>query len=916
MVTSGTRISARLQPVAATLATAQGPAQGSAQVSSTDPTQRRTRTPRKASSATTTTTTTTTTTATTGVVKPRENTRTTNTPATKATRQSLSPEKTVVLPIKRKKQARDNPSTQKNKTTRSARSSSLLTSAEEADLDLTPKSPEELEVTSGEEECGTIQPRFLGYRATNPLHLHEIRINVARFLSRSDIRNCLLVSEAWWESFAPFLWIDLRPVYRNVLGGSNDYPSHRSMRKNGHLIRTFEYNGHGSVLLSMIPADRIYGTYTDDIIDWRKTEEEEAEEASWMYVDEDLETETPINPNETLSEFEKRIEAKRIERQAELIRLKDVRAANRRQNEVSRFLNDNTDYRSRLCDQIEKLIFSEKRFSRERGCYYRNWIKLIQINQAHLRSLEFTFGIKAFDAYRDIFNQIVLLERLSELTLVDNDLDAQKVSPFLETVCPRLSKLELRNVRIEHGAFPGQTGQPTTDCQIPLMEKMKSVTMIKVHARSNHFSLMFLKQCPNLVELVFRPQWGLSVQEFVATLSEKLPKVTHLSFRIHNMSDMDAFSVIKAVKEAQKLDLSGSSFGLMSTNHLSIKHQLTISYLDIRACSHLTGSMIQRILGECRYLRFFMADQIRAKDVVNNSVYENWACIGLKELTLDFRGDPNDSVTNLKIYRQLAQLTCLESLDITRTISNTSTQTHEFATNCLTLGLKSGLKELRTLVHLNKLVYRGITNGDVGVVELQWMAKAWPQLTQIGGKLKPRKLTHYNPNVHPKEDEIMETTSTQVVGGGFGADGNNSIRGGISGSSSSTSNSISSTAATVASSSSSSFSSQLSSNTSNASITNGYPISVSHQQFQSAQRAQNMRKNKGQQVPPNLMALELKRLNLHHRIKVIPHLEDKIQSDQRKRNRYLMGDSSDEDQERLRPGQNDPRYRTDLRDWI
>ncbi|KAF9356928.1 hypothetical protein BGX26_004519 [Mortierella sp. AD094] len=911
MVSSGTRISARLQPVAAALASAPGPAQAS----SADPTQRRTRTPRKASSATATT-------ATTSVVQPRDDTRPANTPATKATKrnttQSQSPEKTVILSSKRRKQIRDDPSTQKKKTAKSARSSSPPTSAEDAYLELTPKSPEELELTSEEEDYGLIQPRFLGYRATNPLNLHEIRINVARFLSRSDIRNCLLVCEAWWESFAPFLWIDLRPVYRNVLGGTNDYPSHKSMRKNGHLIRTFEYNGHGSVLLSMIPVDRIYSTYTDEIIDWRKTEEEEAEEASWMYVDEDLETGTSINPNETLIEFEERIEAKRIKRQTELIRLKDVRSANRRQNEVSRFLNDNTDYRSRLCDQIERLIFSEKRFSRERGCYYRNWIKLMQINQAHLRGLEFTFGIKAFDAYRDIFNQIVLLERLSELTLVDNDLDAQKVNPFLETVCPRLSKLELRNVRIEHGAFPGQTGQPTTDCQIPLMEKMKSVAMTKVHARSNHFSLMFLKQCPNLVELVFRPQWGLSVQEFVATLTEKLPKVTHLSFRIHNMSDMDAFSVIKAVKEAQKLDLSGSSFGLMSTNHLSIRHQLTISYLDIRACSHLTGSMIQRILGECRYLRFFMADHIRAKDVVNNSVYENWACIGLKELTMDFRGDPNDSVINLKIYRQLAQLTCLESLDISRTnlaISTPTMQTHESSSNCLTLGLKSGLKELRTLVHLNKLVYRGISNGDVGVVELQWMAKAWPQLTQIGGKLKPRKSTHYNPNVHPKEDEVMETMSTQAVGGGFGVDGSSGLRGN-SISSGSTSNSISSTAATVASSSSSSFSPQPSSNTSNSSITNGYPIIVNHQQFQSPQRAQAVRKNKGQQVPPNLMALELKRLNLHHRIKVISHIEDKIQSEQRKRNRYLMGDSSDEEQERLRPGQNDPRYRTDLRDWM
>ncbi|KAF9116997.1 hypothetical protein BGX27_007051 [Mortierella sp. AM989] len=911
MMSSGTRISARLQPVAAALATTPSPTL----TPSVSSTSRRTRVPRTASNPSRPPRDTPSTTPNEAAASPSANSSddytspAINVEARTAKRPTRHlPEKTGVLPSKRKKQARDNRLSQQAESFTASPLSSPPASTEsttpEANLESQPKTPTEMVLSSGEQDDELTQPRFLGYRATNPLSLHEIRTNVARFLSRSDIRSCLLVCESWWESFAPFLWIDLRPVYRNVLGGHNDYPSHKSIRKNGHLIRTFEYNGHGSVLLSMIPNDRFYSTYADDTIEWRKNEEEEAEEASWMYVDEDLETDTSTHENESLSEFEDRIESKRINRQKELVRLEDVRSANRRQNEVSRFLNDSTDYRSRLCDQIESLIFSDRRFSRERGCYYRNWIKLMQINQSTLRSVEFTFGIKAFDAYRDVFNQILLLGHLSELTLVGNDLDAQKVNPFLETICPRLSKLELKNVRIEHAAFPGQAGQSTSNCQIPLMEKMKSVTLIKVQTRDSTFSLIFLKQCPNLVELAFRPQYGLSVQELVTTLTEKLTKVTHLSFRLHNMLDMDSFSIIKAVKEAQKLDLSGTSFGLMSTNQLSIKHQLTISYLDVRSCAQLTGSMIQRILGECRNLRYFMADYIRAKDVVNNSVYLTWACIGLKELTLDIRGDPNDETTNHKIYWQLAQLTCLEVLDISRSslaVGMPPIQPPELAANCLTLGLKSGLKELRTLVHLNKLIYRGVSNADVGVVELQWMAKAWPQLTQIGGKLKPRKSTRYNPNVHPKEDDATGATSCQGVDRGFETNSN-------SGPGSDSTIGASSTAATVASSSNVS-------TASTTSETNGYHPMLSHQQFLS-QQAQTMRKYKGPQIPPNLMAIELKRLNLHHRIKVIPHPEDKISIDQRKRNRYLMGESSDEEQDRLRPGQNDPRYRTDLRDWM
>ncbi|KAF9437102.1 hypothetical protein BGZ76_001975 [Entomortierella beljakovae] len=760
------------------------------------------------------------------------------------------------------------------------------------------------------------RPQFLGYRATNPLGLHEIRTNVARFLSRSDIRNCLLVCEAWWESFAPFLWTHLRPVYRNVLGGTNDYPPHRLMRKYGHLIRSFEYNGHGTVLLSMISIDRLHSnsnTYVEETRFWLKSTEEEAEEESWQYVDEDIEVDGQLDPDETLSDFETRIENKKIERQNDLIRLKDVRAANRRQNEVSRFLNDTTDYRNRNCDQIDTLIFSDRRYSRDRGCHYKCWIKLIQINQAHLRSLEFTFGIKAFDAFRDIFNQIVLLERLTELTLFDNDFDTAKVNPFLEIVCPRLTKLVLSNVRIEHGHFPGgPTTQPSTDCQIPLLANMKSLTLSKVTTRNNAFSLLFLSRCPNLVELTFRPQWGLSLQEFNSVLLGKLTNLTHLSFSAHQTTDAETSSIIKAIKEAQKLELTGCAFGLLSNNALSFQHMLTISHLDLRLCQHLSGFMIQRILGECRYLRAFLADTIRSKDIINNSVYQNWACIGLRELSIDFRGDPKDDKTNLSIYKQLAQLTCLEVLDISR-LGNGS---QERDPSCLSLSLKSGLGHLRTLIHLNKLVYRGVKVADVGVVELMWMAKAWPFLTLIGGKLKPRKSTQYNPNVHPKEDvALTEDNSSSFSSNNLANISSNNNNTSHSSTSSNPTNSSSTNGVSSigASTSSHPSTSPNTSGTNTQAAPIPQPLYLPHHR---APASQVPNTPKLQTIPRNLMAIELKRLNLHNRIKVIPHSEDKVPKDQRKKNRYLQGESSDEDPERHRPGQIDPRYRTDVRDWM
>ncbi|KAI1314327.1 hypothetical protein EDD11_002268 [Mortierella claussenii] len=775
---------------------------------------------------------------------------------------------------------------------------------------------EEEEEKEAEEEEDSSQPQFLGQRATNPMELHEIRVNVARFLARRELRSCLLVSASWWDSFAPFLWHDLRPVYCNILGGTNNYPSGKQIQKNGHLIRAFEYNGHGDVLLAMIPSTgTANNTNVDDELQWRKTEEEKKEEAGWVYVDEDIGSDESADPDESLSEFEARLEANRVARERRMVQMQDVREANRRQNETSHFLNDGTNYRRRVCNQIKKLIFTDKRVSRDRGCHFWNWLTLVQINQDHLYCLELHFAIRWFEAYRDIFNQILILEKLTELTLIDNDLDTVKIKPFLETVCVRLSKLELRNVRVDYGVFPGQHDQNTAEHQIMPMENMRSLTLVKIQARNSNFTMLFLKQCPNLIELFFHPQSAQPVKEFREVITEKLSKMTHLSFQTSNMSDTEVASIIKAVPVLQKLDFSNSGFGLMATNNLSTRHHCTITHLNIRTCARVTASMIQRILGECRSLRTFQADHVRAKDMLNNSVYPTWTCLGLRELMLDFRGDANDTETSLKIYKQLAQLVCLQELDLSRRPSSNKLNKGVKYSNCLSLGLQSGLRELRTLVNMQRLIYRGAVNNEVGVIELLWMAKAWPQLSEIGGKLRERKSTKFNVNVHPKEvyrkNWLVETPG----------DGRSGTFGGIESAAAMATDTTSTTATVTPSSGPSYLLTSVPSTTPVRSPAAAATAAVAATTATAAITANSTgalannhplpgpcRRVK-REAPPNLMAIELRRLKLNHRIKVIPHIEDNISIDQRRRNKYLLGLSSDEEQDRSRYNNGDARYR-------
>jgi hypothetical protein len=239
-------------------------------------------------------------------------------------------------------------------------------------------------------------------------------------------------------------WTDLRPVYKNVLGGTNDYPSAKMMHKNSHLIKTFEYNGHRTVLTSMVPS--VHGHYKNDKLEWRKSRAEEEAEESWIYIDEDVATDGDMSMDldESLANFERRLEGRRKERLEQKTHVQAIITANNRQNELSLFLNDDTDYSKRYCHQLERLILTDRRFSREWGCHYKYWLRLMQLNSETLHALELHYAIRSLDALRDVYTTVFALGNLRDLVLVDNDIDAQKTKVFLETVCPRLRKLELK----------------------------------------------------------------------------------------------------------------------------------------------------------------------------------------------------------------------------------------------------------------------------------------------------------------------------------------------------------------------------------------------------------------------------------------------------------------------------------------
>ncbi|KAG0073139.1 hypothetical protein BGZ93_003330 [Podila epicladia] len=760
------------------------------------------------------------------------------------------------------------------------------------------------------------------------------------------------------------------------------------MRKYSHYIRSFEYNGHGTVLWSMIPEGGGNGSARTNSklppypeIAWRQTDREEAELDSWTYVDDDAmdededEDEDDLNVNcdkwreATLSEYEDRIEARRIARESRAYNTDQARELNKARNIASKILNDTTDYRNHTCNKLESLILTDTRVSKERGCFYKNWVKLISQNKETLKAFELRYAILSNDVFAEVFNLVSSLPHLTELVLFRNAIVAQKVIPFLETLGTRLHRLELNLVRVDAPALPPALAERPVGTGSFVMSKLKVLSLIQLQGTNAVFPMQLIKRCPNLESLTLKSTlFQIPAQGLAELLTKDLPHLTQLSLHSSGMSDLDVSTIVKSVDKLQKLDISNMIFGLMSTNNLTDRHHSALEHLDIRGCILISSAMMQRILAECRTLKRFLADTIQAKDVAHNHVYPAWACTGLRELTLDFRGDPADKVTNHRVYQQLSQLVCLEYLDISRNgyspndtfgavdnrnnnnnnnnvrnpmyngnlynpfnnNNNQNSQNHNNSNNnhnntnnnnanttnkdkakdlersCLTLCLDSGLKELRTLVHLKKFIFRGLKASEFALVELKWCAKAWPRLEEIGGKLRQKRAPRYNFNYPlPKLPPTSKTMSPSKDAEQDGAvvyigDANN----------------------TGAGDSTDLFDDPEMESDEFFPVINNVRIDSmealaklteqNKQEIAAAFRAGRQRQAVKSATPGNYLAIQLRRLKLHTRIRVAHHQEDKVSVEDRRRTKYLFNESSDDENDRTWPQNSDIRYERDF----
>ncbi|KAG0311238.1 hypothetical protein BGZ97_011978, partial [Linnemannia gamsii] len=128
------------------------------------------------------------------------------------------------------------------------------------------------------------------------------------------------------------------------------------------------------------------------------------------------------------------------------------------------------------------------------------------------------------------------------------------------------------------------------------------------------------------------------------------------------------------------------------------------------------------------------------QDVDIKATPQSWACVGLKELQVYFASDPTDSEANTLVFKQLAKLTSLATLDVganwsseisVETVSELKSRgTLQFS---LRQGGSCGLECLSTLNSLRNLSFMG-TVQDMREEDVEWMCEQWPILEKVNGQ--------------------------------------------------------------------------------------------------------------------------------------------------------------------------------------
>ncbi|KAF9336599.1 hypothetical protein BG006_008061 [Podila minutissima] len=235
-------------------------------------------------------------------------------------------------------------------------------------------------------------------------------------------------------------------------------------------------------------------------------------------------------------------------------------------------------------------------------------------------------------------------------------------------------------------------------------------------------------------------------------------------------SDGDIAALIRAGLHWEVIDLDGYEEAGPLTQAAILDHAAHLRHLDISYISSFSSEDLCTILSKCRSLvRFTAIDPVDPDPAVNpvmsgaDFIQLDWASTSLAVwncmITVprsnggdeeEEDGQANNEMESHRIqqqvYQKLAQQTRLQELKLGRLDRKQVPEDESwYQTQCLEMTLASGMDELAVLKDLKQLDI-SYMNHNLGLTELEWMAKHWPKLEKIDGLFRgcrdPRPVVH------------------------------------------------------------------------------------------------------------------------------------------------------------------------------
>ncbi|KAG0009044.1 hypothetical protein BGZ80_002799, partial [Entomortierella chlamydospora] len=313
----------------------------------------------------------------------------------------------------------------------------------------------------------------------------------------------------------------------------------------------------------------------------------------------------------------------------------------------------------------------------------------------------------------------------------------------------------------------GSIKPPLTTTSPPRLPKLQHLRIFRTIGTQDGDFIRIIQHAPNIRTLKLDPDLSPETvpyaHQFAAAL-RRCPDLKHVELVRMIVSGEGNAMILDSLTDSKSLYWSVDGFPEQAIRSLMSRHSRTITDLYLSGTTGLTSRMAQTILTGCPMLESLTLNTISGTDLVRivevdqenqdgfedthqEIVGEDWVCLGLKELKIEFdlgskemnidRDTPEgeamfqrqQQLEQHHAFKQIGRLTHLRSLNISRNESVRNERTLDLRLRSNGGGLE-GIIELKDLTFL----YFENTKQELSKEEIDWMNSHLPELCVLTGR--------------------------------------------------------------------------------------------------------------------------------------------------------------------------------------